>query len=194
MKTAIKTILLVTLMFGTLLGYANEDTKSTNTVAVKRVKVEYKAVKKGQALTIKNENGLTIYKQFIKASGNFSKTFDLTNLNDGLFTTELEKDFEIEVQKIEVKDGFVTFLKEENETIFKPVIRTEGDLILISKIAFNNKPLEVTLYFNDAIILSEKVAGKELINRIYKLSEEEKGTYKVVIFTDNRSYEENFRI
>ena len=194
MRTAIKTILLVTLMFGTLLGYANEDTKSTNTVAVKRVKVEYKAVKKGQALTIKNENGLTIYKQFIKASGNFSKTFDLTNLNDGLFTTELEKDFEIEVQKIEVKDGFVTFLKEENETIFKPVIRTNGDLILISKITFNEKPLNVTLYYNNKVIASEDIEGKDVLNRIYKLSNKEKGAYKVVVYSDDRMYTKDFKI
>ncbi|AUC21252.1 hypothetical protein BTO15_03635 [Polaribacter sejongensis] len=194
MRTTIKTILVVTLMFGTLISYANDNKESTNAVAVKRVKVEYKAVKKGNALTIINEYGITIYKQVLQSSGNYAKTFDLTNLEDGLYRTELEKDFEIIVKKFEVKDGFVTFFEEKDEIIFKPVIRTEGDLILISKIAFNNKPLEVTLYFNDAIILSEKVEGKELINRIYKLSEEEKGTYKVVIFTDNRSYEENFRI
>ena len=196
MKTAIKTILLVTLMFGTLLGYANEDTKSTNTVAVKRVKVVYKAVKKGHALTIKNENGITIYKQVIKASGNYSKTFDLTNLNDGLYTTELEKDFEIIIQKIEVKDGFVTFLKEQNETIFKPVIRTEGDLILISKITFNKEPLKVTLYYNNNKILTEDVDGKDekILNKVYKLSKSIKGAYKVVIYSDDRMYVKDFTI
>ncbi|QVY64824.1 hypothetical protein [Polaribacter sp. Q13] len=194
MRTTIKTILLVTLMFGTLISYANNDTKSTNEVAVKRVKFEYKAVKKGHALTIKNEYGLTIYKQVIQSSGTYSKTFDLTNLEDGIYTTELDKDFEIIVKKIEVKEGFVTFLKEENKTIFKPVIRTEGDLVLISKIAFNKEPLKVTLYYDNHVILSEKVEGNKLINRVYKLSNAEKGAYKVVIFTDNRSYVKNFRI
>ncbi|MCL7761774.1 hypothetical protein MPF19_00005, partial [Polaribacter sp. Z014] len=194
MRTIMKTILVVTLMFGTLISYANNDTKSTNEVAVKRVKVEYKAVKKGHALTIKNEYGLTIYKQVIQSSGTYSKTFDLTNLEDGIYTTELDKDFEIIVKKIEVKEGFVTFLKEENKTIFKPVIRTEGDLVLISKIAFNKEPLKVTLYYDNHVILSEKVEGNKLINRVYKLSDTKKGAYKVVIFTDNRSYVKNFRI
>ena len=189
-----KTILVVTLMFGTLISYANNNTEPTNTVAVKRVKVEYKAVKKGNALTIKNEYGTTIYKQVLQSSGNYTKTFDLTNLEDGIYTTELEKDFEILVKKLEVKDGFVTFYKNENEVIFKPVIRTEGNLVMISKIAFNNKPLEVTLYYNNSIILSEKVAGEELLNRIYRLSNEVKGTYKVIIHTDNRSYRKNFVI
>ena len=194
MRTTIKTILLVTLMFGTLISYANEDTKSTSKVAVKRVKVEYKAVKKGHALTIKNENGITIYKQVIQNSGTYSKTFDLTNLEDGLYITELEKDYEIVIKKIEVKDGFVTFLKEENKTIFKPVIRTEGDLVLISKIAFNKQPIKVVLYYYNNVILSEKMEGKDILNRVYKLSETKKGAYKVIVYTDNRMYVRDFTL
>ncbi|QVY64825.1 hypothetical protein [Polaribacter sp. Q13] len=194
MRTIMKTILVVTLMFGTLISYANDNKKSTNAVAAKRVKVEYKSVKRGHALTIKNENGLTIYKQVIQSSGTYSKTFDLTNLEDGLYTTELEKDFEIIVDKIEVKDGFVTFLNEKSETIFKPVIRTEGDLVLISKIAFNKEPLKVILYYDNHVILSEKVEGNKLINRVYKLTNTEKGAYKVVIYSDNKMYEKEFTI
>ncbi|WP_343330928.1 hypothetical protein [Polaribacter staleyi] len=194
MRTTMKTILVVALMFGTLIGYANENTKSTNVVAVKRVKVEYKSVKKGHALTIKNENGITIYKQVIQSSGTFSKTFDLTNLEDGVYTTELDKDFEIIVKKLEVKDGFVTFLKEENKKIFKPVIRTEGELVLISKLAFNKEPIKVVLYYDNQVILSEKIEGEEILNRVYKLSKTEKGAYKVLVYTDNRMYVKNFNI
>ncbi|AUC21251.1 hypothetical protein BTO15_03630 [Polaribacter sejongensis] len=194
MKTIIKTILVVTLMFGTLISYANDNKESTNAVAVKRVKVEYKAVKKGNALTIKNEYGITIYKQVLQSSGNYTKTFDLTNLEDGLYTTELEKDFEIIVKKLEVKDGFVTFYKDENEIIFKPVIRTEGNLVMISKIEFEEKPLNVTLYYQNNIILSDEVSGEKVLNRVYKLSEFEKGTYKVVVNTNDRTYVKNFTI
>ena len=194
MKTIIKTILVVTLMFGTLISYANDNKESTNAVAVKRVKVEYKAVKKGNALTIKNEYGITIYKQVLQSSGNYTKTFDLTNLEDGLYTTELEKDFEIIVKKLEVKDGFVTFYKDENEIIFKPVIRTEGNLVMISKIEFEEKPLNVTLYYQNNIILSDEVSGEKVLNRVYKLSEFEKGTYKVVVNTNDRTYVKDFTI
>ncbi|MDN3621038.1 hypothetical protein QWY81_16345 [Polaribacter undariae] len=194
MKTIIKTILVVTLMFGTLISYANDNKESTNAVAVKRVKVEYKAVKKGNALTIKNEYGITIYKQVLQSSGNYTKTFDLTNLEDGLYTTELEKDFEIIVKKLEVKNGFVTFYKDENEIIFKPVIRTEGNLVMISKIEFEEKPLNVTLYYQNNIILSDEVSGEKVLNRVYKLSEFEKGTYKVVVNTNDRTYVKDFTI
>ncbi|WP_218598134.1 hypothetical protein [Polaribacter sp. NJDZ03] len=194
MKTIMKTILVVTLMFGTLISYANNNTEPTNTVAAKKVKAEYKNVKKGNALTIKNEYGITIYKQVLQSAENDTKTFDLTNLEDGLYTTELEKDFEIIVKKLEVKDGYVTFYKDENEVIFKPVIRTEGNLVMISKIEFGDQPLNVTLYYQNNIIVSDKLNGEKILNRVYKLSEAEKGAYKVVINTDNRTYVKDFTI
>ena len=195
MKATIKRSLLVALMFGTLISYANENTTpTTNTVDAKRVKVEYKTVKKGHSLTIKTENGLIIYNQIVERPGTYSKVFDLTNLEDGLYTTELDKDFEIHIKKIKVQNGFVTFLKKENKVIFKPVIRTQGDLLLISKIAFNKEPLKIVLYYDNDIILSETLEGKELLNRVYKLSKSERGAYKVIINTDNRTYTKDFTL
>ena len=195
MKTIKKITLVVALMFGTLISYATEiTTPTTNTVEAKRVKVEYKAVKKGHSLTIKTENGLIIYNQIIERPGTYSKVFDLTNLEDGIYTTELDKDFEIHVKKIEVKNGFVTFLKKENKVIFKPVIRTKGDLLLISKITFNKEPLKIVLYYDNDIIFSETLAGKELQNRVYKLSKTERKAYKVIINTGNRTYTKYFTL
>ena len=109
--------------------------------------------------------------------------------------TELEKDFEIVLKKLEVKNGSVKFLENENTKVFKPVIRKEDDLVLISKIAFNNQPVKVTLYYENDIVLSETLNGKDdLIKRVYKLSKSYRGDYKVIINTDNRSYTKNFDI
>ena len=194
MRTSIKKNLLVALMFGTLLGYAKENPSPTNLVGGKKVKVEFKTVKKGQTLKIKDENGTTIYEQTIQNSGVYSKIFDLTALKDGIYTTELEKDFEIVLKKIEVKNGNVKFLEKENAKVFKPVIRNEGDLILISKITFNKQPVKVILYYENEVVLSETLKGEKLVNRVYKLSKIYRGDYKVVINTDNRNYIKNFDI
>jgi hypothetical protein len=193
MKT-IKKALLVALMFGTLIGYANENTEPTNSVTGKRIKVEFKLAKKGHALTIKNESGITIYKQLIKRSGTFSKVFDLTYLEDGIYIAELEKDFEIIVKKIQLKSGKISYIEKENKKIFKPIIRKEGNLLLISKLTFNKQPLKVVLYYNNHEIVSETLKDKELINRVYKLSKTEKGAYKIVINTDDRVYVKDFTL
>ena len=190
----INKIILVALMFGTLITSANEKDNTNYKEAKKTVKVEFNNVKKGQTLTIKNSNGLTVYNNEIQNSGDYSKTFDFSALENGIYSAELNKDFEIVIKQFYVENGLVTFLNNKDEKIFKPIIRTEGDLLLVSKINFNNEPLKVTLYYNDEVVLSETISGDRLLKRVYKLSEKEVGAYKVVVSSDERTYSKEFNI
>ena len=194
MKTTIKKSLVVVFMLGTLINYASEHLTPDNILDAKRVKVEFNTVKKGQTLTIKDNKGTEIFNQQIKASGNYSRIFNLIALENGNYTAELDKDFEVIVKPFIVDNGLVTFLEERKEKVFKPVIRIEKDLILISKIEFNNKPLHVTIYYEDEIVLTEKVTGGNILSRIYSFSESKKGAYQVIINTNNTTYSKGFRI
>ena len=180
-------------MFGTLIGYATEGKNTIDLKAKKTVKVEFNNVKKGQTLTIKDNTGLVVYNNKIKSTGDYSKTFDFSALNEGTYSAELNKDFEIIVKHFYVKNGLVTFLN-DNKKVFKPVVRNEGNLVYLSKLAFNKQPLNVVIYYNNQTILSEKIEGEELLKRVYKLSEYKAGDYKVVINSDNRTYVKDFTI
>ncbi|QNM85394.1 hypothetical protein H9W90_14585 [Polaribacter pectinis] len=194
MKTTIKNYIVVALMLGTLLGYANESNTSFKSIDGKRVKVEFNAVKKGNTLTIKQRNGVILYSSEIKNAGTFSKIFDLSALTSGNYIAELEKDFEIIKKSFKVENGTVIFTSDD-ETEFKPVIRTQNELVLISKISFSHKPVEVTIYYKDDVIYSETIVDtKEILNRVYKVSNEQKGTYRVVVNTNKKSYTQDFKI
>ena len=88
----------------------------------------------------------------------------------------------------------ITYLSNNEKTIFKPVIRTKEDLVLISKIAFDKQPLEIKIYYKDDVIVSEKIKGEDIVKRVYKLSKNETGDYKIVINTNNRTYIKDFKI
>lgn len=196
MKKTIKNFAVVALMFGTLVSYANNKTNTTETTVGKNtVKVEFKNVKEGHILNIKNNKGVVVYKKEVEKSGTFSKLFNLSALENGNYSAELVKDFEIEIKNFEVKNGLVTFFNTSSEKIFKPVIRSKGNFIYVSKIEFNNKPLEVDIYYNDEIVLSEtlKGDGKEILKRAYQLSDSKSGDYIVVINSNNRYYTKRFR-
>lgn len=191
MKSTIKKYLVVVMMLGTLINYANENKNSLNTIDGRRVKVEFKTVKKGHTLSIKDESGIVMYSQEIIKPGNYSQIFDLSKLQKGNYTTELEKDFEITIKSFSVLDGQVLF--KDEKTIFKPVVRIKDNLILISKMNFEKEPLKVVLYYNDEIILSENTTdSSDIINRVYRLSKNIKGNYKVIVKTDNRTYKKDF--
>lgn len=193
MKTIFKKYLVVVLMFGTFINYATEKNIST-TIDGKKVKVEFTAVRKGQVLSIKNANNIVMYSDVIEMAGNYARTFDLTNLENGKYTAELEKDFETIIKPFLVANGLVTFTPEENKTIFKPVIRTQDNLLLISKISLENQPIKITLYYMDAVIYTETSKDTKVLNRALRLLKNKKGTYTVAINADNKNYRKNFKI
>lgn len=193
MKTLKKRLFVVVLMLGTLVNYANNNDMNVELNA-KKTKVVFKGTKKGQRLTIKDDNGVILHLEKISKDGDLVKFFNFSKLNDGFYTLELEKDFQIVVKKLQVKNDKVTFDKSAEKIIFKPVVRSKENKLMISKIAFDEKPLEVVLYYKNEMIYSEILKSEAILNRVYKLDENEKGNYTVVIKNDGRNYVNEFKI
>jgi hypothetical protein len=194
MKTIKKRVLVVVFMLGTLFNYANKERHFNKTINPEKVKVVFKDVKKGQLLTVKDENGVQIYSETVSSEGEFVKFFDVSSLNNGLYTIELHKEFVIIIKSLIVKDHNVSFIEDSEKIIFKPVIRNEENLVLISKMDFDKKPVKIALFFNGEVIYSETTKGEEMLKRVYRLDKELKGDYKVTVYCDDKSYSNEFRL
>lgn len=188
MKT-IKKMTLVVLMFLSTLSYAE---KRNLTALSKVVIVEFVNVRKGQTLLVKDQYGITLHSETIKEDGYLSKKFDLTQLKEGQYTLELEKDFEIIIRPFEIKNNAIEFFESQETKAFKPVIRKENNKLLISQMSLESKPIVVEIYFDDELIYSETARGEKTMNRIYKLSKYETGDYRTVVKIDNRIYKKQF--
>lgn len=186
MKAFIKSILVITVMLVTYTSYANETLEISPT---------FKFINEGDNISVTNASGKVIYQGRINYNGNLLRLFNFSQLNNGVYTVEISKDFEIEVLDLMVKNEQVTLLKNSQEKIFKPVVRTKNNRLFISKIALDSKEMKVELYYEDELIYSEKIEDKEdILNRIYKLDETNRGNYTAVIRTNDRVYTENFKI
>ena len=193
MKRIIKKYLVAVTLLLSVVSYATEKNISS-TIKERKVKVEFTAVKKGQVLSIKNANSIVIYSDIIEMAGNYARTFDLTGLENGKYTTELEKDFETIIKPFLVENGLITFLPEENKTIFKPVIRTQDNLLLISKISLENQPIKITLYYKGDVIYTETAKDIKVLNRAFRLLKNKKGNYTATINANGKKYSKNFKI
>ena len=194
MKTFKKRVLVVVFMLGTLFNYANNDKDFNTKVDAKKVKIVFKNVKKGNLLIIKDKNGVQLHSELISKYGKLIKTFDFSKLNNGKYTVELNKDFEILINTIEVLNNKVIFNKSSEKKIFKPVIRTKENVLMISKISFDEKPTRIVLFYNNKEVYKEIVNSNTILNRAYKLSKEIKGDYKVIVYNNKKSYIKNFKI
>ena len=80
MKTIKQNVLVVALMLVTLCNYANNEKDFNNIVNAKNVKVVFEDVKKGQQLTVNDENGVELHSELLTKEGELTKVFDLSSL------------------------------------------------------------------------------------------------------------------
>ncbi len=194
MKTIKKRLVVVLFLLGTIFNYANDKESNMELMDAKKVRILFKNVTQGNFLIIKDTNDAELYTENIESSGDFSKVFDISAFVDGNYVVELHRDYKIVVKPFEVKLGKVVFHKTEEETIFKPIVRNENNLLLISKLSFDEEPLEIKIYYKDMLIHREVVKSDAIINKVYKLDTQKKGDYTVSLYNNDRNYLKEFKI
>ncbi len=188
-----KKVILMVAMMATVMSYANEISLIKLGKGLKGTALTIANVKEGNQLSIKDNYGITLYKETIEQAGIYSKGFDLTDLPDGEYFFELEKDMEINTIPFSVEANVVTFKKEEETTIFKPFVRKEGDLIYVTKLSPKSKPLKVSIYTSETgstsdLLYTETIQDVQNIERVYKL---ERGSYELVFNFEGKEYTKN---
>ena len=193
MKTLKNTALVATLMLGSLNIYAFRDVTTTpKGFSTYLTVIE---IKKGHLLAIKDQRGNTIHTEVVDTNQSFHTSFDLSQLKDGLYALELKKDFEIKTKRFVVTEKKVTFLKNTEKSVYKPVFRMEKSRILISQLALNQESiLAIKIYFENELIVNEEVSGNVILKRVYHLKEKTPGRYKVIMKANGRTYKRNFKI
>lgn len=194
LNTPKKGILMVTL-FATMLSFASKTSafKIENNTENTSLVLDVKA---GNLLIIKDFKGVILYEESMKQSGLYTKSFDLTELPDGDYIFELDKDLEIQTIPFEVVENTVTFKTDMEATIFKPATRVKGEIVFVSRLSLNKEPMEISIYFTDnrstfsnsELIYSETVTDTDNLSRVYKLEARYNGSYTMVYKTGGRIF------
>ncbi len=190
MKT-IKYLLLATVM---LTAITTQAAEIEITSAARVTTLQFSNVKKGQQLTIKDAANFTLYTEVINGSGTYAKKFDLSALSDGEYVIELSKDCEIVVKAFQIKLNQIIISQNSEYTFFKPTIRMDNNKLMVSQLSLSSSPLELELYYKGALIHTDQIKGSAILSRAYQLSPLEKGSYTVVMTSQNRQYVKNFTI
>lgn len=186
MKTMIKKLLILAVMFGTLSSYTNN------------VLVDYKITnnnKNSISVVIKDALGTVVHLSTINYKGDAKALFDYSQLENGVYTLEIDTKFQIEITAFKVNDHIVEFLHDDTQLIFKPVFRMENAKVLISKFTLDSNEMKVELYYENVLIHSETLTSRDiLLKRVYQLDKSEKGPYTAVMTSNGRVYTENFQL
>lgn len=193
MKT-FKKVVLVVFMLGTLSNYANDKKKFKGIANAKKVKIEFANVKKGNYVSVKDSFGATLYSEEIKSDGNYSKFFDLSSLQTGSYTLELENNAEIIENSFSKEGKKIIFKSEKAKTINKPTIYLKNNSIYLSKLNFDKENLEINVFYEGTKVHTEVLKSKSnSLSRVYKLLNNKKGEYTIVAKNNGRNYIKRFK-
>lgn len=180
-------------MLVTVIGFANESSFFSIKNDAKRTALTLNYVKEGNLLSIKDDNGVILYKETIQINGVYQKGFDLTSLPDGSYMFELDKDVEISIIPFTVLSGEVDFNKKEEKVFFKPITRVVDDLVYVSKLQLDKSPFKIEIYYMNngkpELIHTETIKNEKVIGKMFKLRGLTSEKYKMVYHTENRIFE-----
>ncbi len=195
MKNLIKKSLLIVAVLTTVVISAtninnNPDIK-VSTIDSKLIDLRLKNSDGDLTISVKDSYGEVLYSEEFSGSY-FSKKYDLNTLPIGNYYFEIEGVTKINLMPFTVTSRGFEFKNEITSTYYKPTIRQEGDLILISKIAFNEENFEINLYDDEFNLLyNELLAGEVNLGKALNLKDLKSGSYKVVTKSAGKIFEQN---
>ena len=196
MKKLTKKSVLVLGLFMSTLTYANREVEPIKEKEPTVTSMSFKKVKLGSKLSIKDRDGIVLYKESIVKSGDYSKGFDLTTLPNGDYYFELDSELEIVIIPFNVVSNQVVFKKEEKSTIFKPLVRVKDNIVFVSRVSYEESPIEFKIYYADNydLVLSEKTENQNHLKKIYDFSKAKKGNYLFVFKSNGRRFTKTVKI
>jgi hypothetical protein len=180
--------ILIVAMMSSIVGFTDEaklliTKKSKNTALV------LNNVKQGHLISIKDKDGIILYKEAVQVNGLYKKGFDLASLPNGNYFFEIDKDLEINTIPFKVEANKVLFSKKEESTFYKPYINLKDDVVYVTKLSLKDEAIKVHIYLeqgnNFELVHTERANNVMTFEKAFKL---EKGNYKIVINSNNKEY------
>ena len=144
-------------------------------------------------ISIENEKGETIYYKETGADNkDYRKVFDFSNLEDGDYKLTASIDGLTTERSFKIENKNIAVGKEKSN--MEPYFAYKEGVLKLSYLNFSEENLSLNLYNNYDLVYSKNIGDKFNVNEGFDLSKLEKGSYSVVLSTDNKSYTYNVNV
>lgn len=146
--------------------------------------------KESSEISILSETGEVVYSKQNKAAAGFRSVFDLSELEDGLYTVKLKTGMASVNGEIEVGNGEIKV--KTTKTKFEPYFSYDTKLLKLSYLNFDQKELSILVYNNGELVFKTKLGNDFNIQRAFDVSKMVEGKFNFVLAGDGEEYSYNF--
>lgn len=187
MKTKKFAFVLLALAFS--IGAFATETPKMNIVTVDDSKAIVTAVtdsRESSEISIISENGTIVYSKSAKAAAGFRSVFDLSKLEDGMYTVKLKTGTATVKSELEVGKGKVQV--NSTKTEFEPYFSYNEKLLKVSFLNFDYKDISLLVYNNGELVFQTKLGNDFNIQHAFDVSKMVEGNFEFVLAGTSEEY------
>lgn len=123
----------------------------------------------------------------------YSKKFDLTKLEKGDYSLELDNSLRTLVYTIGVGSEELEVLKKTERT--KPVFRKQGDKVFLNLLNLDTKDVEIKVIDSEnRVLYQEVIKGESLVEKAFNFENAYDDRYTVLVKDDTLTYSESILV
>ncbi len=141
-------------------------------------------------ISIATENGRIVYYKRSKAAAVFKSVFDLSKLENGIYTVKITTGNASAIREVKVNNGEVkvTAMK----TQIEPYFACDGDLLKVSYLNFGGDDISLLIYNGSQLVFESGIGTQFNIQKGFDISRLVRGNYEVVLAGTSEDF--NYRI
>jgi hypothetical protein len=181
MKKVLRFTAMVALMLCTTAVMADE--MKENLKATKNAKsliFELSEISNNTNIQFMDSDNNVIYSSYATSKKGFRKKFDLSKLEEGLYSFKLEGDIKIITYTVVLKKDDVTIIDKSEYT--KPVFRTRGDIVLVNLLNSSKDGVSINVYdSSDRLLFTEEVSDSLTVEKAIDFEKAYAGEYRIIV-------------
>jgi hypothetical protein len=133
-----------------------------------------------------NENQEVVYSKTEQLKNNYQKVFDFSGLETGEYKLSVTADNMTTERSFSINKESISVGKEKHS--IEPFFAYKDGVLKLSYLNFSEQKLNLNLYCNSELVYNKEIGNKFNVIEGFNLSKLEKGSYSVVLSTDDKSY------
>ena len=193
MKKILKNSLLGVALLAAITVNAADEIKVN--ALTKQVNVSLTEVNRGEKFSILDRNGVTLFSELLKKNNDYEKTFDFSNLPEGVYFLESKESEKIDITPVIITEKQISIIEGGKKEYKAPKFSFDKG---IARVVVDNKSeAEVAMYIYNSVgieILATEKANNKVIMQAFDFKQLPNDTYTIVVQEDDYTFSETINL
>ncbi|MCK0147924.1 hypothetical protein MWU78_19920 [Arenibacter sp. F26102] len=194
MKAVLKLTAMAALLLSSTIALANDPGMYLTTVKeAKRLVLKLNKQTESSLLTLTDTNKHQIFVENIMEDEDYSKKFDLSKLEEGLYFLKMESLTRTVEFTISVEDSEVNVIARDEIT--KPFFRKNGDVLYLNYLNQKLSPVVINVVDSaNRVVFTQKFDKELVVGKVFNFTNAEKDDYTVSVSEGTTTYYETISV